>query len=216
MCLLYTASLKVLLFYSPNGVATLKGFLRWVLRPGVQSRWADECAAFFLQTSTQNGSCDMSMCLWAVQAHRYALLCAFICVLLLCSPMCSHMCALLCVLSYVYVLICVLSYVCSHMSALICVLPCAAHVCALICLLSCAFIYLLLCALISVSSSLSQPLVSYPFAPAHCLGSLTGIIQFTQKHAFYMLAVFFVVCDVFRKVCVSWMCLKISWTLGSI
>ena len=34
--------------FSPNSVATRKGFLRSQLRPGVQSRWSAAAPAFFL------------------------------------------------------------------------------------------------------------------------------------------------------------------------
>ena len=63
----------------------------------------------------------MSMCLWAAQAHMYALLCALICVLCsvlssVCSPVCALLCVLSCVCSHVFAFICVLPYVCSDMS----------------------------------------------------------------------------------------------------
>ena len=63
----------------------------------------------------------MSMCLWAAQAHMYALLCALICVLSsvlssVCSPVCALLCVLSCVCSHVFAFICVLPYVCSDMS----------------------------------------------------------------------------------------------------
>ena len=140
----------------------------------------------------QTGSCDLSMCVWAAQAHLCALQCALICML---SHPCFHMCALLWVLSYVLSYVCshmcaffwVLSSVCSHMCALICVLLYVClHMSALICVLlyvclhMCALICLPLCALICVSSLswASPPLVSYPVVPPRCLGSLAGIMMF--------------------------------------
>ena len=117
-----------------------------------------------------------------MSSHMRALSC-------MCSHMCSPLCALLCVLSSVcspmFALLCVLSYVCSHLCARICLISYVCfHMCALICLLSCALICLLLCALICVSSSSSSPpLVSSPFAPPHCLGSLAGIFFFWKEQA---------------------------------
>ena len=102
--------------------------------------------------------CALICVLSYVCSSMCALLCAFICLLsCVCYPICSHMCY-----HMSYAFICVLSYVCSplcsHMSA-----PLCSHLCAIICVLS---------------SSSSPPLVSYPFAPPHCLGSLAGIICF--------------------------------------
>ena len=57
---------------SPNSVATLKGFLRWGLRPGVWSRWYPARAAFFVNFHT-NGSCEMSMCVSTAQARTKCL-----------------------------------------------------------------------------------------------------------------------------------------------
>ena len=85
--------------------------------------------AFFLQISTQNDSSDLSMCVWAAQAHLCAFLCALICVL---SFGCFHTCAVLCVLSSMCAFICVLSDVCSPLSAFISVLAYVCSSCALI------------------------------------------------------------------------------------
>ena len=59
--------------YSPNSVDTCghtEGFLREGPGRGVQSKWYPWRPAFSLQISTQNGSCERSMCISTAKARR--------------------------------------------------------------------------------------------------------------------------------------------------
>ena len=139
--------------------------------------------------------CALLCLLSYVCTPMFALLCVLSSVLsYVCSYVCSHMCAFICVLSYVYAFICMLSYVCFHRCAFKCVLAyVCSHVCAPMCVLwyACSHVlsyvcsYVLICVSSSSSSSSSslssQPLVSYPFAPPHCLGLLPDNFLFLGK-----------------------------------
>ena len=106
-------------------------------------------------------------------------MCALLCLL---SYVCSHMCAFFCVLSsvcsHMCAFICVLSYVCSHMCALTCVLP---YVCSDMSALVCSHMSAPLCSHLCVILIITTTIVSSPFAPPHCLGSLAGVIWRTNR-----------------------------------